>query len=201
MPNLLFIGAGNAITFYDGNNGSRAYDRTTKQLISEAERGPNHVRISSYIEDQNTIGLIGIQWGSSHNQIVLDRYDKDGNILETNMESPPEGISISSNLLKTNNNVDFFITAYDGNIFSKKDLSFINSLNGSYRDIIINQDGNRIYGITGSRTVEIIEYPSLNKLDIIQLEDVAYRGFIDEDKLVLVYFINNRYIYMSKLDI
>ena len=201
IPNLIFIGAGNAASLPNGvKDGSRVYNRTNKQLISEANWGPGHVKIKSYIHDQNTIGLIGIEAESSISNIYLDKFDKNGIFIETDIKIPSK--TISSNLLKTNNNLDCFITSYDANLFSKQDLSFKNTLGGDYADIIINEAGNLFFCLSrDDKIVDIIEYPSLNKLGVIPLQNFAKKGFIDGHKLILVYFVENNKIYLSKLDV
>lgn len=198
--NLLFIGPGNQALDPE-KKGSIVFNRSNKQKISESTIGNNMQRIKTYIEDENTIGVLSPGSTGSQSLIILDKYDMGGNFLEFSYKYHPYG-SISSNLLSTNKATDFFITSDEGNIFSKLDLSFIKSLNGDYRDIIINEEGNLLYCITWNKTVEVIDYPNLDVLEIIPTNETASAttGFIDGKELILVYFITNK-VYMSKIEI
>ena len=204
-PDLIFIGPGNTSSFDD--NGSIAYSRSTKTYLSGSEIGDSHLRITTYIEKANPeiINVIGISYQTSHPRIMLDKYDSSGMILENNIDFSADE-SVGHRLLKTSNNAPYFISSSNGNIFLKDGLAYTQSIGDLITDVVINDNGEKIYALSYNNRLDIFAYPDLNLLESIDLKERAIRGFIDEQKLILVYFQYNidtelDDIHISKLDV
>lgn len=199
--NLLFVGA-----FFSpdsGHDGSIAINRQTKNIVSQTQFGGNCLRLRAYSDNvSNQTNVIGIVYASNA-ALTLDRYDKEGKILNNYIEFSPQART-SLHLLKTTDESAYFITSDEGNIFLKSDLTFQKGLNGTFNDIVISKDGNTIYGLKDSRNLTIFDYPSLAVLETKKLEQTGIRAFLDEGQIIIVHFVSNsgkKDIYLSKIDI
>lgn len=206
INNLIFIGACNSS--FNANNspkGSLVLNRQTKEIISQAFFGANCMRLRTYVNnDGNSIDVIGIGFGNP--VLTLDKYDYTGNVFENNKDFFPDATT-SKHLIKTNSDIDYFITSSQGNIFSKEDLSLINTLDSEYRDIVISNDNKKFYGLSSfEKKLEIVNYPSKTIDSTRELEDFGFRAFIDNNILIIVYFVypesrDGRDVYISKIPI
>ena len=84
-------------------------------------------------------------------------------------------------------------------------MQFIKGLNGSYRDFTVSSDAEYIYGFSSTSEVEVIEYDNLSVKHKLSLNNRPIRGFLNDDKIIVVFFVRNRTennedIYISILD-
>lgn len=201
-PNLIFLGGCN--TGFPGDR-IKVYNRTTKEVISEGEQPAGCLRIRSYQNSiQNSIGIIGLKYQTSSEKITLDIFNDEGVFIESKVNYSPQA-DLAASLFKTNDFAPYFISSDEGNIFLKNDLKFSSSLGENFVDLLIIENGDKIVGITNNFLLQTYEYPSLDKIDEVTLEEVPFRLFFDDQKLILVYFVfgdsgEEDSIYMSKID-
>lgn len=203
--NILLLGLCNSAA--SGiKKGSISLNKKTKEIIAQAHFGGNCLRLRSYELEQGNIGVIGVGYATSRPELISDIYTANGELIENNIEFFA-GANTSLHLLKTSDSGDFFITESEGNIFNKVNLEFLNSLNGSYSDVLINGTGKTIYGLSRSKAeIEKIDYNTLNVEERITLNNFPIRGFFDENNLIVVYFNRSTTddsieIYLSELEI
>jgi len=207
-PNLIFIGAGNA-SDSDNGQGALVFDRNSGQLINRAKYGDHFLRMKTFLKNQSTgqIGLYGIGGFTSKPRLISDVYSSNGEIETNNFEeSLPNETRTSLYVFQATEQTDYFITGLSGNLFYKDDTSFIGSLNKNSLNFCLNDDGSLIYAID-LLSVNVYEYPSMKMLSTIPLSEkvigssnILITGFVDKDKLILIYESSNQ-IYISKLDL
>jgi len=89
-------------------------------------------------------------------------------------------------VITTNDNVDYFITGQK--LLSKKDLSEVGFLNEAYRNLVIIEDGENIYGLSeDGLQINVINFSTKTFERIIELENPAFRLFLDDDLLIVMY--------------
>jgi len=203
--NILLLGLCNSAAS-SNKKGSISLNKKTKEIIAQASFGGNCLRLRSYALEQGNIGVIGVGHATSRPELVSDIYTENGEIIENNIEFFAEATT-SLHLLKTSDLGDFFITGSEGNIFNKANLEFFNSLNGVYRDVLINRTGTTLYGLSkNEKEIEKIDYNTLNTEQRISLNHFPIRAFFDDNNLIVVYFNsastgNFIEIYLSELEI
>ncbi len=203
-PDLFFIGPGNAS--FSPIKGSMTYSRSTKSYISNAQFGDSQLRIVTYIDDNDPdfINVIGVSYQTSGPRIVHDKFDVSGMIIDNNIDFSPDG-GFSHRILKTSNNAPYFISSANGDIYLKDELNLSQTIGGSFNDFIINDSGDRIYGLSrNDKKLKIFEYPSLDLLRNVNLKEEAKAGFFDGPETILVYYnstsnLNEKEVYISKL--
>ncbi len=202
-PNLIFLGGCN--TGFPGDR-IKVYDRTTKAKIEEGEQPSGCFRIRSFQNSTNdSIGILGLKYQTSSEKITLDIFNNEGVFLESIVNYSPQA-DLTASLFKTSDLAPYFISSDEGNIFLKQDLKFSNTLGGDFTDILMTRSGDKILGMTKDTLLQTFEYPSLNLIDETSLENIAFRLFFDNQKVILVYYVfgsmgEDDAIYISKLDI
>ena len=204
-PNLLFVGPCNTRSSAAEDDGIMVYNVDTKAIVNRARYGIHCMNIHSFIEDASSgqIGVLGLQGGSDDVQIK-NIYDAQGNLISNSFfRSTTVGLGETV----SNDQSDFLIALGSGNVFLKSDLSVIGNLGRDLNGAFFNNDGSRVYVINGFEELEVYDYPSLNQVGTVSLPSEAARqftppskGFIDNDKLILVYFLSKG-VYLSMLDI
>jgi hypothetical protein len=173
----------------------RVFDRTSKQLIAEDPGGGGCLRLRAYQDpDKSTINVIAIEFATSNPYLAINVYSNDGLFLSSQSDTWPQiNPTPGLHLVKTSSGADYIVSSTEGHLYRKTDLSYIGTVGAgtvgtTYDDIILNDDGSKMYCLSRASTVDVFDYPSLTKSTAINLEERAIRGFIDEGKLVLIQF-------------
>ena len=186
--------------------GTMTFDLSSNEIIDQSELGGNCLRVRSFKINNEQFGVIGVGFATSHPSLVLDIYSNSGQLIENRFEGFPQGRT-SLHLLKTTDAADYFITSDEGNFFNKEDLSFSQSLNSDYEDIIIDHTRSKLYGVSRIlQQLHVINIESLNLEENTPLEGFPVRGFLDEDTLLIIFFNESQTadeteIYISKIDL
>lgn len=190
-PNLLFVSTCNS---GNSNNGTMSFNRDSGMLIDQTHQGDHCLASISYTNmNNNEIGLISVSYSTNRTQLILDRFDQQGNVLENKVVNDIENVGLWS-FLRDGKSSDYFITDRTGNIISKDDFSKIGTLPYRVsRDIITNQNGTKIISLH-SDFIAVHDYPSLDIIERIELKDITTehfrldpkRLFIDEGKYIII---------------
>ena len=166
--------------------GAIAFNKKSRSIISQGSLGGYCMVTSSYKTDGDKIGVLGFGNSGTHTQLYSYLFSNKGELLDNKAEFFPQaGTGMP---IKTNENIDFFISGYKGHMYGKKNLEFRTSLWGSYADFLISKSGDKLYGLSSNKELHIYDLPSLTRLKTIALPSIPVKGFIDENKLIIVYF-------------
>lgn len=201
---LIFVGTTNHTSPLIGK--SFIVNRSTKVKTLQNTYEKEYIKFKSFVsKETNTVNVVGAGSSKYPSLKVLNKFDLTGISLKHQVDY--SSIVFSPHILETNDNVDYIITSVLGSIFSKEDLSFRFGLYGAFKDLAISEDGNRIFGITidQKQKLEFYDYATQDLLKTIELETPAEQIFVDEDELIIVYFINSKSwentTYISKIPI
>lgn len=183
---ILIVGLCNSGS-QSGKEGSVSIDKNTKSIIAQADFGDNCLRLRCYRQSTNTVGVIGIGSATSHPRITHDVYMKNGELLENNIEFFPSETT-SKHLLKVPDASNYFITSEEGNIFNKSNFEFIHTLNKECNDFVISEDEQNIFCLSRNGEIEVVNYQTLAVEEVIPLEAIPQRGFLFENKILVVFF-------------
>lgn len=199
--NLIIVGTSNRSSPLIGK--SFVVNRATKEKISQRTYDQN-MKFESYVDvEDNNIHVIGAGPNLYPSLLVLDKYNSNGESLEQLVVDTSD--FAASHLIKTKDNLDYFVSSSLGNIFAKKDLSFRFSLYGAFKDLAISENGTTFYGITFDQKLEFYDYDNRTVFKTIELEHPAEYIFLDEEELIVVYFgsfhFGERKVFISKIPI
>lgn len=194
-PNLIFA---------TGCSGwGQVYHRETKAVISSNSGSGNCLRTRSYFDEtENSNKLISVSHSTTDPELILENYNLQGELIDFIVT--PGGGKSSSDIVRTNDNINYIISGEAGNFISKDDLSLFGSLDGSYNDFIITKDGDIVYGLSKGAELHKIAYPSLIVLETVDLpfSITPKTGAIIGDQLLLVsYLFGNSDVLLSKVDL
>jgi len=202
VNNLIIVGTTNRGSPLIGK--SFMVNRATKEKVSQSTYDQS-MRFKSYVDPKdNTIHVIGTGTSLYPSLLVLDKYNSIGESLEQLVVDTSD-FAATNNLIATNDNIDYFVTNAIGNIFVKEDLSFRSSLYGAFKYLAISENGTTLYGITFDQKLEFYDYDTRTIFKTMDLEHPVEHIFVDEDELILVYFLSfysrDRKVFISKIPI
>lgn len=162
-------------------------DRAIKRIVSLAE-SESCLNLRTYTNKAtNLIGIIRIGLGNGFEPVPvsLEKYDFSGKLLESHTE--PKIDKANEQVITTNDNIDYFITGQK--LLSKNNLSEVGFLNESYKDIVISEDGENLYGLSeDGHQINVINFSTKTFERIIELENPALRLFLDDGFLIVLYY-------------
>ena len=189
VPNrdILVVGSCNNGSSLSDKTGTLTINLTTDRPIDQAAYGDNCLRIRSATQPDGSFRIVGVGYATSRPNVVSDAYAADGQLIASTLDYPGD-IQTSLHLLKTHPAVDYFITSDYGNRFSKDSLTYAGTLNGSFQDFAFDRSGDRLYALTHSGQITVLNARTFTVQKTIPLPRPARRIFLDSDRLVVVYF-------------
>lgn len=197
---LIFITCCGNVSGVHGLDRSRVYHRSEKKMVPGDHHGDNCATIRTFEiggAEKNYGVILMINY---YNQFALERYDHKGNLVDVKYSEytwlnwdKPIGVSDGS---------PYFIVSSDGQLISKQDLSPIGVLGSDCLDYHLSLTGDKIYGLGRFGSIEVYDYPSLQKIKTIAPPVgvgnafVPYRIFQDGNQLIRIFY-NNAGVFMD----
>ena len=177
---------------------ARLLNRPSKQIVPAIHQSDYCADIYAF-EDLNSAGQkeFGVLSMGFHNippRFTIERYDSKGALLDSkSREYQPLPYGIKP--CEVGDDVPYVILEVNGQVYSKKDLSLIDSLGGLYHDYYVPPKGEKIYALKPEGTIDVFGYPGLQKIKTIpapalgirQQNLLPYHLFSDGEHLIMVF--------------